>query len=38
MTNKITEILRRGLKEKVYPGAVLLIAREDDIVFFHKER
>lgn len=34
MTNKITEILKRGLKEKVYPGAVLLIAREDDIVFF----
>jgi CubicO group peptidase (beta-lactamase class C family) len=35
MTNKITEILKRGLKEKVYPGAVLLIAREEDIVFFH---
>jgi CubicO group peptidase (beta-lactamase class C family) len=34
MTNKITEILKRGLKEKVYPGAVLLIAREQDIVFF----
>jgi len=35
MTNKITEILKRGLKGKVYPGAVLLIAREEDIVFFH---
>ena len=35
MANKITEILKRGLKEKVYPGAVLLIAREEDIVFFH---
>ena len=35
MTNKITEILKRGLKEKFYPGAVLLIAREEDIVFFH---
>ena len=23
------------MKEKVYPGAVLLIAREEDIVFFH---
>jgi len=34
MTNKITEILKRGLKEKVYPGAVLLIAQEEDIVFF----
>ena len=35
MTNKITEILKRGLKEKVYPGAVLLIAREDNIVFYY---
>jgi len=34
MTNKITEILKRGLKEEVYPGAVLLIAQEEDIVFF----
>ena len=35
MTNKITEFLKKGLKEKVYPGAVLLIAREEDIVFFY---
>ncbi len=35
MTNKITEFLKRGLKEKVYPGAVLLVAREEDITFFH---
>jgi len=35
MTNKITEILNRGLKEKVYPGAVLLTAQEEDIVFFY---
>ena len=34
MKNKITEILKRGLKEKVYPGAVLLIAKKEDIVFF----
>ena len=35
MTNKITESLKRGLKEKVYPGAVLLVAKGEDIVFFH---
>jgi len=35
MTNKITEILKKGLKEKVYPGAVLLTAREENIVFFY---
>ncbi|MFO8163157.1 MAG: serine hydrolase [Desulfatiglandales bacterium] len=35
MTNKLTEILKRGLKEKVYPGAVLMVARGKDIVFFH---
>jgi len=35
MSAKITEILQRGLKEKVYPGAVLLIAREENIVFFY---
>ncbi|MBC8461704.1 MAG: serine hydrolase [Deltaproteobacteria bacterium] len=35
MTNKITEFLKRGLKEKVYPGAVLLVARGEDTVFFH---
>jgi len=35
MSDRITEILKRGLKEKVYPGAVLLIAREENIVFFY---
>ena len=35
MTNKITEFLKKGLKEKVYPGAVLLVAQGQDIVFFH---
>ncbi len=35
MTDKITELLRRGLEEKVYPGAVLLVAQKGEIVFFH---
>jgi len=35
MSDRITELLKRGLKEKIYPGAVLLIAREEDIVFFY---
>jgi len=35
MTDKIKDLLKRGLKEKVYPGAVLLAARGEDIVFFH---
>ena len=35
MTNKITEILKRGVKEKIYPGAVLLTAQEEDIVLFY---
>lgn len=35
MSDKITEFLKKGLKEKVYPGAVLLVAREEDITFFH---
>jgi len=35
MTNKIKGLLKRGLKEKVYPGAVLLAAQGEDIVFFH---
>ena len=35
MSDKITELLKRGLKEKVYPGAVLLTAQEEDIVFFY---
>lgn len=35
MINKITELLEKGLKEKVYPGAVLLVAKGEDIVLFH---
>ena len=35
MTNKITVFLKTGLKQKVYPGAVLLVAQGEDIVFFH---
>ncbi len=35
MSAKITKFLKKGLKEKVYPGAVLLVARGEDIVFFH---
>ena len=35
MTTKITEILNKGLTEKVYPGAVLLTANKQDIVFFY---
>jgi len=35
MTNKIKVFLVRGLEEEVYPGAVLLVARGEDIVFFH---
>ena len=35
MKNKITEFLKKGLKEKVYPGAVLLVAQGQDIVLFH---
>jgi len=33
--DKIVELLKKGLKEQVYPGAVLLAARGKDIVFFH---
>ena len=35
MTNKIKDFLIRGLKENVYPGAVLLAARGEDIIIFH---
>jgi CubicO group peptidase (beta-lactamase class C family) len=35
MTDKIKDLLKRGLREKVYPGAVLLVARGEDIVSFH---
>ena len=31
---KITELLRQGVDDKVYPGAVLLTATGNDIVFF----
>ena len=33
--NKIKDFLIGGLKENVYPGAVLLAARGEDIVIFH---
>jgi CubicO group peptidase (beta-lactamase class C family) len=32
---KVTDFLKRGLEEGVYPGAVLLAARGEDIAFFH---
>jgi CubicO group peptidase (beta-lactamase class C family) len=35
MSDKITEFLKGGLREKAYPGAVLLVAQGEDIVFFH---
>ena len=35
MTDKIRNLLIRGLKEEVYPGAVLLVARGEDVVLFH---
>jgi CubicO group peptidase (beta-lactamase class C family) len=35
MTDNITGLLRRGLEQKVYPGAVLLVAQKGEIVFFH---
>jgi CubicO group peptidase (beta-lactamase class C family) len=35
MPDNIREFLLRGLQDNVYPGAVLLVARGDDIVFFH---
>ena len=34
MSDPITDLLFSGLKQKVYPGAVLLVAQEGDIVFF----
>ncbi|MDY6971008.1 MAG: serine hydrolase domain-containing protein [Thermodesulfobacteriota bacterium] len=33
---RIRELLRRGVREGVYPGAVLLVAREGKIIFSHK--
>ena len=35
MPDKIKDLLVRGLEEEVYPGAVLLVAGGEDIVFFH---
>ena len=35
MTNKITEILKRGLRQTVYPGAVLLVGKEGEIISFY---
>ncbi|UCF73179.1 MAG: serine hydrolase [Deltaproteobacteria bacterium] len=35
MTEKIRNLLIRGLKQEVYPGAVLLVARGEDVVLFH---
>ena len=33
--DKTKEFLKRGAGKKAYPGAVLLVARGEDIVFFH---
>jgi len=35
MSDPITDLLFGGLKQKVYPGAVLLVAKEGEIAFFH---
>ena len=35
MSDPVTKLLLSGLEQKVYPGAVLLVAKEDTIVFFH---
>jgi CubicO group peptidase (beta-lactamase class C family) len=35
MTHEITEFLKKGLAQNTYPGAVLLVAQGEDIVFFH---
>lgn len=35
MFAKTIKCLEKGLKEKVYPGAVLIVARDSEIVFFH---
>ena len=34
-SDKIAKLLERGLEEKVYPGAVLLVAQRGEIIFFH---
>jgi CubicO group peptidase (beta-lactamase class C family) len=34
MSREIAEFLKEGLQEKVYPGAVLLVARGEDVLFF----
>jgi len=35
MVNEIKDLLLSGLKRKVYPGAVLIAARDSDVVFFY---
>jgi len=35
MVNEIKDLLLSGLKRKVYPGAVLIVARDNEVVFFH---
>ena len=35
MPDKIADLLKRGLREEVYPGAVLMVAVEEDIVSLH---
>lgn len=35
MFAKIIKCLEKGLKQKVYPGAVLIVARDSEVVFFH---
>ena len=34
--NRVYEILNEGIKEGVYPGAVLLVARRGSVVFLHE--
>jgi CubicO group peptidase (beta-lactamase class C family) len=35
MSDPLIELLVKGLEEKVYPGAVLLVAREEEVLFLH---
>lgn len=35
MFEKTIKCLKKGLEQKVYPGAVLLVARDSEIIFFH---
>lgn len=34
MRNPINDLMHQGIREKVFPGAVLLVARDDTILFF----